>query len=79
MKTQGSKHEARDPYMVTGIEGDKIIARKILHSTQSSGAGPALSSEIHFLANKVTNQENTCSSEDSSTNIHHPPEKNVQR
>ena len=62
MKHQGSKHDTRDPYMVIGKEEDKIIARKIPHSTQKSNAGPALSSEICkidlFLSTKPQTREN---------------------
>ena len=46
IKSQGSKHECRDPYMVTGMADDKVVARKMLHTAQRSDAGPAISPEV---------------------------------
>jgi hypothetical protein len=40
-----SKHDARDPLLVTGVEGTKVRAKKVLHSHDNSSKNPRISSE----------------------------------
>ena len=46
VKSQGSKHQSREPFLVTAADGDKVKMQKILHSHYTSNRGPALSSEV---------------------------------
>ena len=40
-----SKHEARNPLLVTGVQGTKINAKKVLHSHDNSMKNPKITSE----------------------------------
>ena len=41
----GSKHEARDPLLVTGVDGKKIQVQKIIHSHPTSEKVPKITSQ----------------------------------
>ena len=62
VKNQGSKHESREPFLVTGNLDNKVRVQKLLHSHSTSSRGPALSSEVKtvdsrflFKQKKTTN------------------------
>ena len=40
-----TKHEARDPLLVTGVEGSKVRVQKVLHSHDNSIKSPKITSE----------------------------------
>ena len=40
-----SKHEARDPLLVTGVQGTKVRVQKVLHSHETSNKPPKITSE----------------------------------
>lgn len=52
VKHQGSKHESRNPFLVTGTDENKVKLQKILHSHHTSSKGPAVSSEIKTVDSK---------------------------
>ena len=49
VKSHGSKHETRDPYLVTGHDDEKIKLHKVLHSHTCSKNGPAVSAETKLV------------------------------
>ena len=49
VKNQGSKHQSRDPYLVTGKTDEKVKLMKILHSHSTSNSGPAVSSDTKMV------------------------------
>ena len=40
-----SKHEVRDPLLVTGVQGTKVRVKKVLNSNENSDKTPKISSE----------------------------------
>jgi hypothetical protein len=44
-RNDGSKHDARDPLLVTGTDGNKIRVQKILHSHTSTDKAPKITSQ----------------------------------
>ena len=49
---QGTKHESRNPYLVTGQTQNKVRMHKILHPHASSKNGPSISSEVKTVDSK---------------------------
>ena len=45
IKGEGDKHTSRNPHIVTGVEDNKVIANKILHSTSSEAPPPRITSQ----------------------------------
>ena len=40
-----TKHDTRDPLLVTGVDGEKVKVQKVLHSYEASARGPKINSE----------------------------------
>ena len=52
VKSDGSKHECRDPYMVMGRSGSKVATRKMLHTSLNAERSPTLSNQVYNIDQK---------------------------